>query len=132
MIRKTASSAIASLAVFGMVSETAAGGRAVECYEPVNRPSVYDTVHEKVLVSPGGQIVDYDPPIYGTRESVEQIAPARVTYEVVPAATRTRLPHGQGRRRRLCLGMAHNPRSQSAVQGVAQGPICAGRRNRGG
>ncbi|RUV59952.1 hypothetical protein EOA85_10410 [Mesorhizobium sp. M5C.F.Ca.IN.020.29.1.1] len=89
MIRKTASSALASLAVFGMVSETAAGGRAVECYEPVNRPSVYDTVHEKVLVSPGGQIVDYDPPIYGTRESVEQIAPARVTYEVVPAATRT-------------------------------------------
>ncbi|CAH2399909.1 hypothetical protein [Mesorhizobium escarrei] len=89
MIRKTASSAIASLAVLGMVSETAAGGRAVECYEQINRPAVYDTVYENVLVSPGGQVVDYDPPIYGTVERVEQIAPRRVTYEVVPAITRT-------------------------------------------
>ncbi|MER8830188.1 hypothetical protein NKH73_19595 [Mesorhizobium sp. M0938] len=89
MIRKTASLAIANLAVFGMVSETAAGGRAVECYEQVNRPAVYDTVYENVLVSPGGQVVDYDPPIYGTVERVEQIAPPRVTYEVVPAITRT-------------------------------------------
>ncbi|MET3581873.1 hypothetical protein ABID19_004926 [Mesorhizobium robiniae] len=89
MIRKPASLAIANLAVFGMVSETAAGGRALECYQQVNRPAVYETVYENVLVSPGGQVVDYDPPIYGTVERVEQIAPPRVTYEVVPAITRT-------------------------------------------
>lgn len=81
--------AIASVAVLGMLSETAAGGRAVECYEQVNRPAVYDTVYENVLVSAGGQVVDYDPPIYGTVERVEQIAPPRVTYEVVPAITHT-------------------------------------------
>ncbi|MEI8700444.1 MAG: hypothetical protein EOR99_06425 [Mesorhizobium sp.] len=88
MIRKTASLGIAGVAVLGMLSETAAGGRAVECYEQVNRPAVYDTVYENV-VSPGGQVIDYDPPIYGTVERVEQIAPPRVTYEVVPAITRT-------------------------------------------
>lgn len=89
MIRKTASLAIAGLAGLGMVSEAVAGGRAVECYEPVHRPALYDTVYEDVMVSPGGQLVDYDPPIYGTMERVEQIAPPRVTYEVVPAITRT-------------------------------------------
>ncbi|TIU23463.1 MAG: hypothetical protein E5W49_03810, partial [Mesorhizobium sp.] len=66
MIRTTASSAIASLAVLGLVSETAAGERAVECYEQVNRPSVYETVCENVLVSPAGQQVEYVPAIYGT------------------------------------------------------------------
>ncbi|UVC13712.1 hypothetical protein [Mesorhizobium onobrychidis] len=89
MIRKTASSAIASLAVLGMVSETAAGGRAVECYEQVNTPAVYETVYENLLVSPAGQQVEYVPAIYGTRERVVQIAPQRVSYEIVPAITRT-------------------------------------------
>lgn len=90
MIRKSpASLAVAGLAILATASETAAGGRALECYEPIHRPAVYDTVYEDVMVSPGGQLVDYDPPIYGTHESVEQIAPARVTYEVVPAITRT-------------------------------------------
>ncbi len=89
MIGKTASSAIASLAVLGMVSETAAGGRAVECYEQVNRLAVYETVYENVLVSPAGQQVESVPAIYGTRERVVQIAPARVSYEIVPAITRT-------------------------------------------
>lgn len=79
----------ASLAMLATVSQTAAGGRALECYEPVHRPALYDTVYEDVMVSPGGQLVDYDPPIYGTSEGLEQIAPPRVTYEVVPAVTRT-------------------------------------------
>jgi len=90
MLRKSpASLAMASLAILATASETAAGGRALECYEPIHRPAVYDTVYEDVMVNPGGQLVDYDPTIYGTSESVEQIAPARVTYEVVPAITRT-------------------------------------------
>jgi hypothetical protein len=89
MLRKTSSFAIAALTVLGAVSETEAGGRAVECYEQVNAPATYETVYENVLVSPAGQQVDYVPPIYGTRERVVQIAPARVSYEIVPAITRT-------------------------------------------
>lgn len=89
MLRKSASFAIAGLAVLGTISPTAAGGRAVECYEPVRTPAVYDTVYENVMVSPAGQWVDYDPPIYGTRERVVMTVPAQVQYEVVPAVTRT-------------------------------------------
>ncbi|UCI05374.1 hypothetical protein [Mesorhizobium sp. B1-1-8] len=88
MIRNS-SAFLASVAMLASVSETAAGSRALECYEPVHRPALYDTVYEDVMVSPGGQLVDYDPPIYGTSQSIEQIAPPRVTYGVVPAVTRT-------------------------------------------
>ncbi|TKB32122.1 MAG: hypothetical protein E5W81_30875, partial [Mesorhizobium sp.] len=33
--------------------------------------------------------MEYDPAIYGTRERVVQIAPQRISYEIVPAVTRT-------------------------------------------
>ncbi|TPI34050.1 hypothetical protein FJW08_04830 [Mesorhizobium sp. B3-2-1] len=90
MSGKTACFTIAGLTLLGSISQTAAGGRAVECYEPVRTPAVYDTVYEDVMVSPPGQqIVDYDPPIYGTRERVVMTVPAQVRYEVVPAITRT-------------------------------------------
>ncbi|SFO80826.1 hypothetical protein SAMN03159463_03033 [Mesorhizobium sp. NFR06] len=88
MIRKSSAS-LAAVAMLATVSQTAAGGRALECYEPIHRPALYHTVYEDVMVSPGGQVVDYDAPIYGTYQSVDQIAPRRVTYETVPAVTRT-------------------------------------------
>jgi hypothetical protein len=88
MIRKSSAS-LAAVAMLATISESAAGGRALECYEPIHRPALYDTVYEDVMVSPGGQVVDYDAPIYGTYQGVEQIAPPRVTYETVPAVTRT-------------------------------------------
>ena len=89
MFRRSASFAVAGLVMLGTTSQTAAGGRAVECYEPVRTPDVYDTVYEDVMVNPPGQQVDYTPPIYGTRERVVMTVPAQVTYEVVPAVTRT-------------------------------------------
>jgi len=88
MIRKHSAS-LAAVAILASVCETAAGGRALECYEPIHRPALYDTVYEDVLLSPGGQVVDYDAPIYGTYQGVEQIAPPRVTYETAPEVTRT-------------------------------------------
>ena len=88
MIRKS-SATLAAIAMLAGVPETMAGSRALECYEPVRRPALYDTVYEDVMLSPGGQVVDYDAPIYGAYQSVEQIAPPRVTYETVPAVTRT-------------------------------------------
>lgn len=88
MMRKNSAS-LAALAMLASVSGTAAGGRALECYEPIHRPALYDTVYEDVMVSPGGQVVDYDAPIFGTYQSVDLIAPPRVTYETVPAVTRT-------------------------------------------
>ncbi|MGT2465963.1 hypothetical protein ACVOMV_13960 [Mesorhizobium atlanticum] len=128
MIRKHSAS-LAAVAMLASVSGTAAGGRALECYEPIHRPALYDTVYEDVMLSPGGQVVDYDAPIFGTYQSVDQIGPARVTYETAPAVTRTlyhtvkvdnggyawewRVIHG---RKVLCKSMA-------------QGPLCACGRN---
>ncbi|TPK90813.1 hypothetical protein [Mesorhizobium sp. B2-4-17] len=89
MLSRSASFAVAGLAMLGTTSQTAAGGRAVECYEPVRAPAVYDTVYEDVMISPPGQQVDYTPPIYGTRERVVMTVPTQVSYEVVPAITRT-------------------------------------------
>ncbi|TPN90058.1 hypothetical protein [Mesorhizobium sp. B1-1-5] len=89
MSRKTACFAMAGLTMLGSISQTAAGGRAVECYEPVQTPDVYDTVYEDVMISPPSKQVDYEAPIYGTRERVVMTVPAQVTYEVVPAITRT-------------------------------------------
>ncbi|TPN38709.1 hypothetical protein FKO01_05115 [Mesorhizobium sp. B2-3-3] len=89
MLRRSASFAVAGLAMLGTTSQTVAGGRAVECYEPVRAPAVYDTVYDDVMVSPPGQQVDYTPPIYGTRERLVMTVPSQVTYEVVPAITRT-------------------------------------------
>ncbi|TGQ17532.1 MULTISPECIES: hypothetical protein [unclassified Mesorhizobium] len=88
MIRKHSAS-LAAVAMLASISGTAAGGRALECYEPIHRPALYDTVYEDVMVSPGGQVVDYDAPIFGSYQSVDQIAPPRVTYETMPAVTRT-------------------------------------------
>ncbi|AZO14352.1 MAG: hypothetical protein E5V79_00125 [Mesorhizobium sp.] len=88
MIRKHSVS-LAAVAMLASVSGTAAGSRALECYEPIHRPALYDTVYEDVMLSPGGQVVDYDAPIFGAYQSVDQIAPPRVTYETVPAVTRT-------------------------------------------
>ncbi|MBZ9771201.1 hypothetical protein [Mesorhizobium sp. CO1-1-8] len=89
MSGKTACFTIAGLTMLGTISQTAAGGGAVECYEPVRSPAVYDTVYEDVMISPPGQQVDYIPPIYGTRERVVMTVPAQVTYQIVPAVTRT-------------------------------------------
>ncbi|RUV34342.1 hypothetical protein [Mesorhizobium sp. M7A.F.Ca.MR.148.00.0.0] len=86
---KTACFTIAGLTMLGTISQTTAGGRAVECYEPVRSPAVYDTVYEDVMISPPGQQVDYIAPIYGTRERVVMTVPAQVTYQIVPAVTRT-------------------------------------------
>ncbi|MDX8529422.1 hypothetical protein RFM41_17930 [Mesorhizobium sp. VK25A] len=88
MIRKS-SALLAAVAMLASICETAAGSRALECYEPIHRPALYDTVYEDVMLNPGGQVVDYDAPIYGTYQSVDQIAPPRVSYETVPAVTHT-------------------------------------------
>ncbi len=44
MASKSASIIAAGLITLGTAAEAAAGGRALECYEPVRKPAVYDTV----------------------------------------------------------------------------------------
>ena len=131
MFRKSASFAIAGLTMLGTISQTAAGGRAVECYEPVSTPAVYDTVYEDVMVSPPGQQVDYDPA--DLRHARTRGDDRSGAGDLRGRARRHphRLPHGAGRRWRLFLGMARHPRPQGAVQDLAQGALRARRRDRG-
>jgi hypothetical protein len=133
MLANAARLAVVGLAILGTISQTAAGGRAVECYEPVRTAPVYDTVYEDVLVSPPGRQVDSVPVIYGTRERVVMTVPAQVTYEVVPAMTRTvydtvklaggyswewRLIHG----RRVLCKVWHTARYQRVARTVVVRP----------
>ncbi len=60
--------ATASAMLLATVSQTAAGGLATSCHEPVHRPPVYTEFSERVLLAPGARYVDVTPPIYGTRE----------------------------------------------------------------
>lgn len=77
--------AVSALAVLGTVSETAAGGRAVACYEPYRTAPVYDTVYENVEVNPGYSRVEVTPAIYGTRSRTVVVREEQVGYRTIPA-----------------------------------------------
>jgi hypothetical protein len=89
MLRKTASFATAGLVVLGTFSQTAAGGRPIECYERYDRPAVFGTAYENIQVHPASRVVQRIAAIHGTRKRAVVISPERVGYEVVPAAYRT-------------------------------------------
>jgi hypothetical protein len=89
MSRKKLSLAVSLLAMLGTVGQTAAGGRAVECYEPYRTEPVYGTVLEHVEVNPGYSRVETTPAIVGTRRRAVLVAPERVDYEILPAIVRT-------------------------------------------
>jgi hypothetical protein len=133
MFANAARLTVVGFVILGTISQTAAGGRAVECYEPVRTAPVYDTVYEDVLVSPPVRQVETVPIIYGTRERVVMTVPAHVTYEVVPAITRTvfdrvkiaggyawewRLVHG----RRVLCKVWHAARYQRVARTVVVQP----------
>ncbi|WP_054308710.1 hypothetical protein [Mesorhizobium sp. 1M-11] len=90
MLKKQLSLAVSALIMLGTASETVAGGRAVECYEPYRTRPVYDTIYGEEQVSPGYSRVVRTPPIYGTRQRAVLIRPERVSYEVIPAVVDTR------------------------------------------
>lgn len=77
--------AVSALAVLGTASETAAGGRAVACYEPYRTAPVYDTVYENVEVNPGYSRVEVTPAIYGTRSRTMAVREESVGYRTIPA-----------------------------------------------
>lgn len=76
---------VASVAMLAMVTQTTAGGYAAACYERTHSPAVYRTVHEKVMVDPGGKHVEVIPAVYGTQKRRVEVRPAREKWHVVPA-----------------------------------------------
>lgn len=85
MFSRSGTTAIAAATVIATASQALAGGYAVACYEPVRQPAVYRTIHEQVMVSPGGRHVEVIAPIYGTVERKVVVRPASVSWRIVPA-----------------------------------------------
>lgn len=77
--------AVSALAVLGTASGTAAGGRAVACYEPYRTAPVYDTVYENVEVNPGYSRVEVTPAIYGTRTRTVVVREEQIGTRIIPA-----------------------------------------------
>jgi hypothetical protein len=77
--------AVSLLTVLGTISETAAGNRALECYERTRTEPVYDTVYENVEVNPGYSRVETVPAIYGTRRRTVVVREESVGYRTIPA-----------------------------------------------
>lgn len=85
MFSKLLGLSISTAIVASSVSQAAAGGYPVECYERYRTQPVYDTVHENVQVHPGYTDVQVSPAIYGTRNRTVLASPERVEYRVIPA-----------------------------------------------
>jgi hypothetical protein len=85
MSSRILSMAAAGVAVMSMTTQTVAGGYAQSCYEKVNYPPQYKTVHETVMVDPGRKHVEVIPPIYGTEKRRVLVRPEQVSYRVIPA-----------------------------------------------
>ncbi|WP_417686046.1 hypothetical protein [Roseibium sp.] len=62
-------------------------GRKILC--KVQHPAVYQTVHEKVLVKPGGRVAVTQPAIYGTVQERVMVRPASRQKVHVPAVYQT-------------------------------------------
>lgn len=85
MSRRKLFCAVSLLTVLGTVGETAAGNRALECYERTRTRPVYDTVYENVEVNPGYSRVETVPAIVGTRRRTVVVREESVGYRTVPA-----------------------------------------------
>lgn len=77
--------AVAGAAMLATATQTAAGGYAAACYERTHSPAVYKTVHDTVMVDPGGSYVEEIPAVYGTQKRKVELRPARESWHVVPA-----------------------------------------------
>ncbi|OCW56739.1 hypothetical protein [Hoeflea olei] len=80
---------LAALLVLSAASPALAGGTTLACYQQVHQPAVYRTVHEQVVVRPGGVVHETIPARYG--EVVERvlIEPERLVARHIPAVVKT-------------------------------------------
>ena len=66
-----------------------AGGKTLACYQQVHQPAVYKTVHQQVVVRPGGVVHQTIPARYGEVMERVLIEPERLIARHVPAVVRT-------------------------------------------
>lgn len=79
----------AALVALSVASPAFAGGKTLACYQQVHQPAVYKTVHQQVVVRPGGVVHKTIPARYGQVTEKVLVSPAQVVARHIPAVTRT-------------------------------------------
>ncbi|WP_417417590.1 hypothetical protein [Hoeflea sp.] len=79
----------AAILALSVASPAAAGGKTLACYQQVHQPAVYRTVHEQVVVRPGGVVHETIPARYSQVTEKVLVAPEQVVARHIPAVTRT-------------------------------------------
>ena len=82
-------SIIAAILALSLSSPALAGGKALACYQQVHQPAVYKTVHQKVVVRPGGVVHETIPARYGKVTEKVLVEPERLVARHIPAVVRT-------------------------------------------
>lgn len=85
----TARGLIAAALALSVASPALAGGKSLACYQQVHQPAVYKTVHQQVVVRPGGVVHETIPARYGKVVEHVLVEPERVIARHIPAVTKT-------------------------------------------
>lgn len=80
---------VAAALIFSISTPAIAGGKTLACYQKVHQPAVYKTVHEQVVVRPGGVVHETIPARYGKVSEKVLVSPAQTIARHIPAVTRT-------------------------------------------
>jgi hypothetical protein len=116
--------AAAILLAMSIASPAAAGGKSLACYQQVHQPAVYKTIHEQVVVRPGGVVHETVPARYGQVTEKVLVEPERVVARHVPRRDQDRTPDSYGSAQVCRLGVAPRAWQEDAVQGGASGTVC--------
>ena len=80
---------VAAILTASVASPALAGSRTLACYQQVHQPAVYKTVHQQVVVRPGGVVHETILARYGQITERVLIEPERLIARHVPAVVRT-------------------------------------------
>jgi len=80
---------VAAILAVSTASPALAGGKTLACYQQVHQPAVYKTVHQQVVVRPGGVVHETIPARYGQVTEQVLVEPERLVARHIPAVVRT-------------------------------------------
>lgn len=80
---------VVTILAASVASPALAGGRTLSCYQQIHQPAVYKTVHQQVIVRPGGVVHETIPARYGQITEKVLIEPERVIARQIPAVVKT-------------------------------------------
>lgn len=82
-------SIVAAMLAASVASPALAGGKTLSCYQQVHQPAVHKTVHQQVIVRPGGVVHETIPARYGQVTEKVLIEPERLVARHIPAVVKT-------------------------------------------